>query len=303
MAQGSARIENSTINDNYNSLGSAGLQCSAATLLMSNVTFSTNAPANRGGGLFLSACDATLRNVTIAGGSASVQGGGIYSNSDSVVRLANTIIADNSAPSGADFYAANTTVTLLTNNIIEGGITDGGGNTVNGAGTIQQIDPQLAALAENGGTVKTQALGATSPAIDAGTNGEALDTQTVPQALMTDARGTGFARVRNGDGNGSAIVDLGAFEYIALPTAATVTIGGRVLTNSRRGLSNALVYLTDFSGDMRTARTNSLGYYRFNDIVAGQSVTITVVSKRYQFAPQVVNVNEEMSGLNFLAEQ
>jgi hypothetical protein len=64
-----------------------------------------------------------------------------------------------------------------------------------------------------------------------------------------------------------------------------------------------LVYLTDSSGDTRTARTSSLGYYRFEDIAAGQSVTITVVSKRYQFAPQVVNVNEEMSGLNFLAEQ
>jgi hypothetical protein len=52
----------------------------------------------------------------------------------------------------------------------------------------------------------------------------------------------------------------------------------------------------------RATKTSSLSYYRFNDIAAGQSVTITVVSKRYQFAPQVVNVNEEMSGLNFLAQ-
>jgi|GEM_PF-6883484 len=86
-------------------------------------------------------------------------------------------------------------------------------------------------------------------------------------------------------------------------TAASVSISGRVLTNSRRGLGNALVYLTDREGNTRTARTTSLGYYRFNDTAAGQSVTITVVSKRYQFAPQVVNVNEEISGLNFLAEQ
>jgi hypothetical protein len=85
-------------------------------------------------------------------------------------------------------------------------------------------------------------------------------------------------------------------------TAASVSINGRVLTNSRRGLSNALVYLTDSEGNTRTARTNSLGYYRFNDIAAGQSVTVTVVSKRYQFAPQILNLNEEMNGVNFLAD-
>jgi hypothetical protein len=91
---------------------------------------------------------------------------------------------------------------------------------------------------------------------------------------------------------------------VAVPaTAASVSISGKVITNNRRGLSNAIVYLTDSQGNTLTARTNSLGYYRFNDISAGQSVTVTVVSKRYQFAPQVVNVNEEMSGLNFLAEQ
>lgn len=86
-------------------------------------------------------------------------------------------------------------------------------------------------------------------------------------------------------------------------TAASVSVSGRVLTNSRRGLSNAVVYLTDSEGDTRTARTNSFGYYRFQDVQAGQSVTVTVASKRYQFAPQVLNINEEMSGVNFLAEQ
>jgi hypothetical protein len=91
------------------------------------------------------------------------------------------------------------------------------------------------------------------------------------------------------------------FEAIA-PTAASVSISGRVLTNSRRGLSNALVYLTDSEGNTRTARTNSFGYYRFQDVSAGQSVAITVVSKRYQFAPQVLNLNEEMNGVNFLAD-
>jgi hypothetical protein len=84
-------------------------------------------------------------------------------------------------------------------------------------------------------------------------------------------------------------------------TASSVSISGRVLTASGRGLAKAAIYLTDLQGNRRVARTNSFGYYRFSDIAAGQTVTIEVVSKRYQFAPQVVNVMEEIDDLNFAA--
>ena len=86
------------------------------------------------------------------------------------------------------------------------------------------------------------------------------------------------------------------------PTAASVSISGRVLVAGGRGLSNAIVYLTDQSGATRFARTTAFGYYRFNDVEAGQSVIMTVVSKRYQFTPQVVNVTEQLSNLNFTAD-
>ncbi|MDQ4120664.1 MAG: carboxypeptidase-like regulatory domain-containing protein [Acidobacteriota bacterium] len=85
-------------------------------------------------------------------------------------------------------------------------------------------------------------------------------------------------------------------------TAASVSVSGRVVTSGRRGLSNALVYLTDSQGITRSARTTSFGYYRFEDVQAGQTITLTVVSKRYQFAPQVLNLNEEITELNFAPE-
>jgi hypothetical protein len=84
-------------------------------------------------------------------------------------------------------------------------------------------------------------------------------------------------------------------------TAAAVSVSGRVLTgDGGAGLTNALVYLTDSEGNTRTAKTSHFGYYRFDDVAAGQSVVIMVFSKRYQFSPQVVNVNEEMSEVNFI---
>jgi hypothetical protein len=64
------------------------------------------------------------------------------------------------------------------------------------------IDPRLAALADNGGPTWTHALLPGSPAIDAGNN---------TAAPSTDQRGN--RRPRDGDGDGVAVVDVGAFEF------------------------------------------------------------------------------------------
>ena len=88
---------------------------------------------------------------------------------------------------------------------------------------------------------------------------------------------------------------------INAPTAATVSVGGRV-TAGRRGVSRARVSLTDASGATRYATTNSLGMYRFTSVAAGESYTLNVTAKRYTFTPQVVNLNDHTGGINFTAE-
>jgi hypothetical protein len=65
------------------------------------------------------------------------------------------------------------------------------------------IDPKLGPLQNNGGRTQTYALKAGSPAIDRG------DNAGIP---ATDQRGAGFARKKDGNGDGSAVVDIGAFE-------------------------------------------------------------------------------------------
>ncbi len=82
------------------------------------------------------------------------------------------------------------------------------------------------------------------------------------------------------------------------PTAATVTVSGRV-TTGKRGVAGARVSVTDSSGNTRTALTNSFGYYRFDALLAGNTYIFDVRAKRLTFAPQVVTVNEETSDLNF----
>ncbi|MDQ4123124.1 MAG: carboxypeptidase regulatory-like domain-containing protein [Acidobacteriota bacterium] len=85
-------------------------------------------------------------------------------------------------------------------------------------------------------------------------------------------------------------------------TAASVSIGGRVLGANNRPVFRALVYLTDQSGETKTAVTNAFGYYRFQDVNVGQTYTVNVLSKRYLFEPQVLTINEEIDNLNFLAQ-
>ncbi len=85
------------------------------------------------------------------------------------------------------------------------------------------------------------------------------------------------------------------------PTAAAVTVSGRALTADGRAVSRARVSLTDSSGATRTVRTNSFGYYRFDEVGAGETYIFNVFSKRYSFVPQVITVMEDVTDLNFTA--
>ena len=60
--------------------------------------------------------------------------------------------------------------------------------------------------------------------------------------------------------------------------------------------------LQDASGEARRARTNSFGYYRFDNVPAGQDYVISVSSKRYSFQPKTVFLYEDLVELNFVAD-
>lgn len=87
------------------------------------------------------------------------------------------------------------------------------------------------------------------------------------------------------------------------PTAASVSVGGRVVTADGRGIAKARVSITDQTGETRTALTNPFGYFRFDDIEAGQTYFISAQSKRYLFEnqTQVVFVGDSITDLHFNA--
>ena len=92
------------------------------------------------------------------------------------------------------------------------------------------------------------------------------------------------------------------FSLTTAPTAATVNVGGRVITQSGRGVRNIVLTLTDLNGISQTARTNSSGYYRFEEIAAGETVIISANAKRYRFNQSEIvrTVTEEITDADFV---
>lgn len=84
------------------------------------------------------------------------------------------------------------------------------------------------------------------------------------------------------------------------PTAATVGIKGRVFGDGSAGLRGALVVMTDMNGQTRRNQTGSFGFFNFENVEVGQIYIITVFSKNFHFAPQIVSVFEEMNDLYFI---
>jgi hypothetical protein len=198
IAATTAALVASTVDNNSSHLFGGGL--SAVTATLTNSTISGNTTNTTGGGIHLER-GGTILNSTIAFNHADGFGGGIENVGGVPVRVKNTIIAQNNAVHfGQDVLGL---FDSLGHNLVQ----DPNSGNANTDFTdpfnldILGVDPKLGALSDNGGPTRTHALLAGSLAIDHGSNSG---------APTTDQRGV--ARPRDGDHNGSRIVDIGAFE-------------------------------------------------------------------------------------------
>lgn len=202
----SLTIDDSTLNDNTADRGGAIFNGPLGGLTMTNSTLSANIATTDGGGL-ANFGSVSLLNSTLYLNDAPV-GAGIANNIGGVppfglTTLKNTLVAGGDSGPDVDDGA-----------IAFGGssFVDGGHNLIEDVGTVTAfndplsanvlgMNPQLDVLRDNGGPTRTHALLFGSPARDAGDNFA---------VTLNDQRG--LNRVFDGDGNGVATVDIGAFE-------------------------------------------------------------------------------------------
>lgn len=279
-------INNSTISGNTSGggTGGGGIQANG-TVFISNSTFAgNNAPGGSGGGVTFNGTAITFNNVTISNNTATTNGGGFHRTGSNPVNFRNTIIAGNNGVS--------------TSPDVTGTITSNGNNIIGNIGTsigwigadLQNVNPMLGALANNGGLGNTLLPLAGSPAIDAGQNcvvDLSCAAGNPPTAITTDQRG--IARPSN------AIVDIGAVEVAAI---ANVSVGGRVVSDTGQPMPNTLVFLN--SGNItRSTRTNTFGFYTFDNVPSGSIITVGVQSKAFVYSSQNVTVSGQITNLNF----
>ena len=86
-------------------------------------------------------------------------------------------------------------------------------------------------------------------------------------------------------------------------TAASVTIGGRVLSSNGRGIRGVTVTITDAQGAIKTAITNAFGYYELDSVASGGMYVVRAAARQYTFAPRTISVTDQVTDVNFVAGQ
>ena len=203
--------------------GTGGGIDNRGTLTIQTTTLSGNVEEGRvgnggGGGGIYNSGKVTINNSTISGNSAGGTGGGIYNRG--TLTIHNSTLSGNKAPGGGGIENYSGTATLQ-NSIVAnspaggncgGTLTSKGYNlssdstcNFNKSGDLNNTDPMLGPLQNNGGPTQTMALPSGSPAIDAGNPNGCTDGKG--NLLKTDQRGK--PRPDKEDSGGC---DMGAYE-------------------------------------------------------------------------------------------
>ena len=204
----------------YNCAFSIGPPVQLCQFHLVNVTVAENSAAGAGGGIAAIGPVFTLHTVTISGNSAAV-GGALYIGPSASLdaTIASATIVDNTANEGSGIFLDLNTSATAVNTMVAANLGSdcGGPGTLTSSGhnfdsdatcnlvhptDLPSAPPLVGPLADNGGALRTHALLAASPAIDAGENG-------------TCARRDQRRRPRpvDGDLDGTATCDVGAYEY------------------------------------------------------------------------------------------
>ncbi len=262
---GTLSVSTSSFIGNTAGMYGGGLSNDASTGTVTSCTFSGNSTAGPGGGVEFNGASGglTLTNTTVTGNTATTDGGGIffYPGSTVGVNLVNSTITDNTASgSGGNIYTGGRrhvqrhdcrrqhhrvgrkSHELQRDRLVAVGLQSGEREHVRLHRRWRQANtnPNLTTLQDNTGPTRTRVPLPGSPAIDAG-NGAI--------APATDQRG--LPRTMDGDGNGTAVVDIGAVETLSYsssgPASASATatstsqvaaqLGGRSRGGRLRGLA------------------------------------------------------------------
>jgi hypothetical protein len=237
-----ATVTKSTFTGNTGTIYGGGALVSAdGTTIVAADTFAGNSTGPTGGGGAIDN-DATvgISDSTFSGNTGGTNGGGAVQNFGTATITYSTL-SGNSSPYGADIHNSTTKTLSVSSSIVAGGvggsncsgtpaITDGGYNIDSGTScgfsaashSMNSTNPQLGALASNGGPTQTMALPATSPAFGA-----------IPRTVKGCTGSTDQRGIPRPQGTGC---DVGAYERIV--SGPVKGIASKCLDDYRSGTGN-----------------------------------------------------------------
>ncbi|MBN1137281.1 MAG: VCBS repeat-containing protein, partial [Anaerolineae bacterium] len=303
LNQGSLVMTDTVVLSNTATMAGGGLVHTASTMALERSTVAYNS-APSGGGLYqtyMGPATFSARNSTFSQNSATAGGGGAIANAPypgystaggDVILDSVTLYNNPSTAAGSAIYNVTGTVTLSNTIVAEtvgtaancshsgnGGIVSSGYNLDSGnscgfaaTGDVVNTNPNLAALADNGGPTPTHALHTGSPALDHGTC-----------TVTTDQRGA--TRPMDGDADGTATCDIGAFELgwvqcgiQAALEPANYTFPGNVILNvTDDGSDLDCLRVTDIPHHhpQATSALETGKYWQFDGLQSDQSTAAT----------------------------
>lgn len=297
-------------NRGTNSGGGLYVEQSPGTLVARN-TLLDNIARQQGGGMTVNSVATTITDNVIAGNSVEattsyIYGGGGVLLGNTGVWFANNTVADNDARYGAGMWAGPSAPGsyVVTDCVVWG----------NGTEDLRQVTPMYSDYGSRyGGSAGTGNLSVDpkfvdeaardyrpagrSPCIDAGTNAGASATDH-----------NGVARPQDGDLNGNAVADMGAYEYVFAPTTIYVSAAGsdtagtgqttRPFETIGRGMADALAQDTVAVGAGRytedvtlTSGVALVGAGAFETTVQGTGTRSVIIGDNVSASTVVKNLS------------
>ena len=275
---GTLALTNSALYANTAGNGGAIFANSGSVLNLTNVTISGNSTGSfgSGGGIWNAGGAVTAINSTISNNSAR-NDGGVATFNGATFKIANTIIAGNTASfANPDVLGS---FTSQGHNLI--GKSDGSSGFTNGSNGDQvgtnaaPLNPQLAALANNGGKTRTHALQTGGPAINAGSN-----------LLAPPSDQRGFSR--------NGVSDIGAYEFNGTPPVSLTSAVSRK-THGGAGDFDIDILNANFGPECRSSGGVHTVVITFTNNVTSGNASVTsgggTVSGSPSFSGNTMTVN------------
>ena len=155
---------------------------------------------------------------------------------------------------------------------------------------VSLVMPPLAATQSGGQySVSQSVIAGGGAASDDGPGGQFTLTGTIGQSVVGARSFGSIYRIQSG-----------FWHYDLAPTSASVSIVGRVVSETGEPVDRAAVRMTNSRGATLTALTNPFGYFIFEDIPVGESYVIEYSARNFLSGSQIIVPMDDVSDLKIV---